>query len=154
MNETQFDALIKRFGTTRLTRTSVLRGLVGGVAAVLTGVTLATDRTDVAARKRKRTICHCPDTNPNNCTTLRLKRKEASSHLASHPNDYKGACQKPGKAPKPPKGSKPPKAPPPSCTAEQCAAIGQVCCTSGKQAGTCQLSLEACGKAKKPKEPK
>ena len=132
MDAERFDALIRRLGATRLTRGRALRGVVGGTAAALMGTALLPRVTDAAdRRRRKRTICHCPDTDPNNCTTLRLRRKRAKKHLQQHPNDYKGKCQKqPNLAP--------------TCTAEQCAAIGQVCCTGGNKAGNCQPNLNAC----------
>ena len=138
MDGGQFDKLIARFGATRLTRVAALRGLVAGAVAALAGAGLPSDATDAAdRRRRKRTICHCPDTDPKNCATLRLRRKRAKRHLRRHPNDYKGACQK---QPKPPKSPKPA----PTCTEEECAAIGQVCCTTGKKAGTCKKDLKAC----------
>ena len=133
MDGKRFDELIAHLGSTRLTRVSALRGLVAGAAVALAGTALSSDATDAAdrPRRRKKTICHCPDTDPKNCTTLRLRRKRARRHLRRHPNDYKGSCQKQPK-------------PAPTCTAEQCAAIGQVCCTTGRKAGTCKNSLNAC----------
>jgi hypothetical protein len=129
MDGERFDALIRRLGTTRLTRMRVLRGATGSAAALMAAALVAT--TEAAdRRRRKRTICHCPDTDPKNCTTLRLRRRRARRHLRRHPNDYKGECRKQPK-------------PAPTCTTDaDCA--GQVCCTTGQKAGTCQPNLNAC----------
>jgi hypothetical protein len=43
-------------------------------------------------KKKKKPICHCPDGNPENCVTLRLKKKARKKHLRNHPLDHKGAC--------------------------------------------------------------
>jgi hypothetical protein len=131
MDGERFDALIRRLGTTRLTRMRALRGVAGSAAALMAAALVAT--TEAAdRRRRKRTICHCPDTDPKNCTTLRLRRRRARRHLRRHPNDYKGECRKQPK-------------PAPTCTTDaDCAATGQVCCTTGKKAGTCQPNLNAC----------
>ncbi len=132
MDAERFDTMIRRLGATRLTRMRALRGVAGSAMAALMGGALLAAATDAAdRRRRKRTICHCPDTDPKNCTTLRLRRKRARRHLRSHPNDYRGECQKQPK-------------PAPTCTAEECAALGQVCCTTGQRAGTCKNSLNAC----------
>jgi hypothetical protein len=131
MDGLQFDALIQRLGAARLSRLRVLQGVAGGAAALLAGAALTSEATEAADRRRKRTICHCPDTDPKNCVTLRLRRKRARKHLRQHPNDYKGACAKQPK-------------PVPTCTVEQCAALGQVCCTTGSKVGTCQPNINAC----------
>ena len=132
MDAERFDTMVRRLGMTRLTRISALRGLAGSAAALLMGGALLPTTTEAADRsRRKRTICHCPDTDPKNCRTLRLRRKRARRHLRRHPNDYRGECQKQPK-------------PAPTCTAEECAATGQVCCTTGNKAGTCKPSLNAC----------
>jgi hypothetical protein len=53
----------------------------------------AESESDVEAeKKKKRRICHCPDGNPANCVTKRLKKKAAKKHLKRHQFDYKGAC--------------------------------------------------------------
>ena len=41
----RFDDLVKRFGTTRLTRVSVIRGVAAGALAAVTGVKAGSDRT-------------------------------------------------------------------------------------------------------------
>jgi hypothetical protein len=43
-------------------------------------------------KNKKRTICHCPDGNPDNCVTIRVKKKAAKKHLRNHPNDSGGPC--------------------------------------------------------------
>ena len=134
MDAERFDAMIKRLGTTRLTRMRALRGVAASAAAALIGAALVPAAADAADRhrRRKRTICHCPDTDPKNCKTLRLRRKRAKRHLRQHPNDYKGECQKQPN-------------PTPTCTTDaDCAATGQICCTTGKKAGTCQPNVNAC----------
>ena len=133
MDAERFDTMIRRLGKTRLTRMSALRGVAGSAAAVLIGGGLLPTTTEAADRnRRKRTICHCPDTDPKNCRTLRLRRKRARRHLRRHPNDYRGECQKQPK-------------PAPTCTTDvDCAATGQICCTTGKKAGTCQPNPNSC----------
>ena len=132
MDGERFDALIRRLGTTRLTRMRALRGAAGSAAALMAAALVATTTEAADRRRRKRTICHCPDTDPKNCVTLRLRRKRARRHLRRHPNDYKGECRKQPK-------------PATTCTTDaDCAATGQVCCTTGKKAGTCQPTLNAC----------
>ena len=130
MDGERFDALIRRLGTTRLTRKRALHGVAGSAAALMAAALVATTTEAADRRRRKRTICHCPDTDPKNCVTLRLRRKRARRHLRRHPNDYKGECRKQPK-------------PAPTCTTDaDCP--GQVCCTTGKKAGTCQPNLNAC----------
>ena len=131
MDGERFDALIRQLGATRLTRMRALRGVAASAAAALMGAGLVSTTTEAAdRRRRKRTICHCPDTDPKNCRTLRLRRKRARRHLRRHPNDYKGECRKQPK-------------PAPTCSTDaDCA--GQVCCTTGNKAGTCQPNLNAC----------
>ena len=132
MDGERFDALIRRLGATRQSRLRALRGIAGSAAALLAGAALTSEATEAADRhRRKRTICHCPDTDPKHCVTLRLRRKRARKHLNQHPNDYPGACTKQPK-------------PIPTCTEEQCAALGQVCCTAGSKVGGCQPNLNAC----------
>jgi len=131
MDAERFDAMIKRLGTTRLTRMRALRGVAASAVAALIGAALLpADAADRHRRRRKRTICHCPDTDPKNCKTLRLRRKRAKRHLRQHPNDYKGECRKQPN-------------PAPTCTTDvDCA--GPICCTTGKKAGTCQPNVNAC----------
>ena len=130
MDAERFDAMIRRLGTTQLTRKRALRGVVGSAAALMGAALVSTTNEAADRRRRKRTICHCPDTDPKNCVTLRLRRRRARRHLRRHPNDYKGECRKQPK-------------PAPTCTTDaDCA--GQVCCTTGKKAGTCQPNLNAC----------
>jgi hypothetical protein len=44
----------------------------------------------------KRTICHCPPGNPDNCHTIRVGSKAADAHLRNHPGDTEGACDDDG----------------------------------------------------------
>jgi hypothetical protein len=37
--------------------------------------------------------CHCPDGNPDNCFTLKLKKQARKRHKTKHPFDYAGECQ-------------------------------------------------------------
>jgi hypothetical protein len=99
MDGSRFDELIKDFSRRRLTRLRALQGVAAAAVVSLTGARLATDGTDAAdrdRRRRKRTICHCGDNNPQqvNCETLRLRRKRAKRHLRRHQYDYKGECRK------------------------------------------------------------
>ena len=45
MDGQRFDDLVKQFGTTRLTRVSVIRGLAAGALAAVTGVKAGSERT-------------------------------------------------------------------------------------------------------------
>src|SRR5215207_5979671 len=132
MDGTTFDNLIKGLSRTRLSRLRVLQGLAAGAVAALTGERLAPEETE--AHRRKRTICHCGDNNPQQigCVTKRLSKKKARRHLRQHPYDYKGKCVK---TPKPP--------PPPECGGA--CKPGEICCSPGsKKAGTCKPNLNAC----------
>jgi hypothetical protein len=93
MDGERFDSLIKRLGTTRLTRLAALRGLAVGAVASLTGLSLLGEESEAADRKRrkKQRICHRTSaTDPG--VTKRLKKKRARRHLRKHPFDTKGAC--------------------------------------------------------------
>jgi hypothetical protein len=93
---TQFDTLIKRLATRSLTRSTALRGLATGAAA-LAGVTLATR--SGAARKSddgdepKRKVCHCSGPTGASCRTLKKKKSKVKRHLKRHDCDYEGKCQ-------------------------------------------------------------
>jgi hypothetical protein len=165
MDGTRFDNLIKWLGSTRLTRLRALQGLAAATVVTLTGVSRAPERT--AAARRRRTICHCGDNNPEQigCVTKRLSRRRARRHLRRHENDYKGKCNK---TPKPPaecggkcKAGKEICCPPGSSLAGQCrpnidacalpvecgglCTSTEVCCPPGsKQAGTCKPNSNAC----------
>jgi hypothetical protein len=73
-----FDDLIRRFCTTRLTRVSALRGLVAGVAASLTGASLASD---IDAKNKKKGHKH--------------SAKASSKHKGSNKHKKKKGKQKP-----------------------------------------------------------
>jgi hypothetical protein len=94
MDGTRFDEVVKRLANTRLTRLRALQCLAAATAVSLTGVSLATEETKAA--RRRRTICHCGDNNPEqiNCVTKRLSRRRARRHLRNHEDDYKGKCVK------------------------------------------------------------
>ena len=161
MDGTRFDTVIKRLGRTRLTRLRALQGMTAAALAALAGASLATAETDAA--KRKRTICHCGDNNPQqvNCVTKRLRRKRAKRHLRRHQYDYKGKCRT---NPPPGVGCSPANNTQGSCPAgqicntksicvtagcldpanPQCPA-GQVCCAAGTgKAGQCKPNANAC----------
>ena len=44
---------------------------------------------------KKKPLCHCPDGNPANCQTLKVKKKARNKHLKQHQFDYIGACTSP-----------------------------------------------------------
>jgi hypothetical protein len=93
MDGERFDSLIKRLGTTRLTRLTALRGLAAGSVAALTGLNLFAEEADANGKKRRRRrrICHRTSaTDPG--VNKKLKAKRAKRHLRKHPFDTKGAC--------------------------------------------------------------
>ena len=110
MDDRRFDQLAKAIaGETGSRREAI--GLVAGSAAAamlgLLGVKETTsarrrnrDKDDRRNRNRRRNrdrdkevrICHCPDSNPQNCSNKRFKAKKAKRHLKQHPNDYRGKC--------------------------------------------------------------
>ncbi len=53
MDDKRFDDLSKRLASTRLTRLSLLRGLVGGAAAAVTAAVLSSGDADAKSKKRK-----------------------------------------------------------------------------------------------------
>ncbi len=84
-------------------RRHLLGGLVGGVGATIAGAELldakksrtgkGKDKDKDKDKGGKRTICHCPPGNPDNCHTITVGTKAAESHLRNHPCDYDGACR-------------------------------------------------------------
>jgi hypothetical protein len=93
MDGKRFDSLIKRLGTTRLTRLTALRGMAAGSVAALTGLSLFAEEADAngTRRRRRRRICHRTSaTDPG--VTRKLKAKRAKRHLRKHQFDTKGAC--------------------------------------------------------------
>jgi hypothetical protein len=117
MDGVHFDSLTKRLGARRASRAHLLGGLAALATTLLGMAHLPWLPVAVAKKKRrrKRTLCHCPDTNPQNCTTVKVARRGLRHHLNQHPNDFLGACAKSPKKPKKPKKPKAPK-PTPSCT--------------------------------------
>jgi hypothetical protein len=93
MDGERFDSLIKRLGSTRVTRLTALRGLAAGAVASLTGISLFAEEGEAKDGKktRRRRICHKTSaTDPG--VTKKLKAKRAKRHLRKHPFDTKGAC--------------------------------------------------------------
>ena len=107
MNATSFDDFIKELSRTRLTRLGVLRGLAASAAAAVIGMALFADETEAKkggghkkggsgwrhhrAKKPKRTLCHCENSDPASCTTIKVRPQSAKKHLKHC--DYAGPCQ-------------------------------------------------------------
>jgi hypothetical protein len=155
----RFDDVIRRMGTTRLTRLRALQGLAAATAVGLIGGSVVSDETAAANRNRSRTrkVCHCGDNNPQRigCTTKRIKckdkdtcQKKVKRHLKRHEFDTKGTCPTttttpvavtPAPAPVVPTG--------PGCLSqpEATRCPGEVCCGLGnKKVGTCKPNAKAC----------
>jgi len=95
---TQFDQLIKRLGTTRVSRLTALRGLVAGALAGATGVGLT--REEAGAKKKnnnnnekKIRICVCTSADPTTCKGQKKEKKKANKALRRNACAYKGRCQ-------------------------------------------------------------
>ena len=148
MDGERFDVLIKGLGSRRLTRLRALQGLAAATAIGLTGVSVVSQETEAA--RRRRTICHCGDNNPQQigCVTKRIKcqdkdecKKKVRRHLRRHDSDYKGKCVEPTPTPAPPIGSSCLSLPP----GQQCPG-GDFCCPAGtKRVGTCRPNENSCG---------
>lgn len=88
MDGNGFDALTRRLATGR-SRRSVLKGLIGGGAAVLAagaGSTLAKPSPD-----KKVTVCHS-DADTGQYYEISIATKALSKHLQNNRGDYEGAC--------------------------------------------------------------
>ncbi len=90
MDGLQFDALTQRLTSIRLTRGSALRGMVAG-ALTLAGTARVAE--EASAGKKKRKVCHCPETAGGTCATAKVKKKQRKMHLKTHQCDYMGACR-------------------------------------------------------------
>jgi hypothetical protein len=100
-------------------RRSLLAGLFGGAVATVVGAELLEAKKGGKGKGRgrgrgrgrgngnggngngnggsgdngnKRTICHCPPGDPDNCHTIRVGKNAAQSHLRNHPGDTAGPC--------------------------------------------------------------
>jgi hypothetical protein len=96
MDGTRFDDLIKRLGTRRLTRLSVLRGLTAGGVAAVTGMRLVAEEAEAADKKgsqKKRKACDCQNADPTTCTTKRLSRRRRKKLLRNNLCAYAGSCR-------------------------------------------------------------
>ena len=83
MDGTRFDALTK--GLARGTsRRKLLRGLIGGGAALVTAKT----GTTLAAKEPKVTICHFPPENPENVQIIEVSANAVNAHIANHGDQY------------------------------------------------------------------
>ncbi len=89
MDDHRFDDLTRRLATGR-TRRSVLKGLVGGGAALLaTGAGSALAK---PSPEKKVTVCHY-DANTGQHVEISIAQKALASHLQQHPEDEEGACE-------------------------------------------------------------
>ncbi|MCA9881097.1 MAG: hypothetical protein KC442_25030 [Thermomicrobiales bacterium] len=81
--------ITRRNFTRRLALGSAAAAL--GLGAVLMGAPSEADARR-RRRRRRRVMCHCPNNDPAQCVTVRLRRKARRQHLR-HNCDYKGPCQ-------------------------------------------------------------
>jgi len=139
LDANRFDALTKRLLTTRLTRVHTLRGIAAAGIAAMIGGRRALEES--AAKKHKRTFCHC-SASPTNCQTKKKAKKQVKRHLQNHPCDYKGRCQATN-----------PRCPGKPCTSITDCSGGQACvsgfcgtCTNGNQCAAGQgCNAGVCG---------
>jgi hypothetical protein len=92
MDGTAFDALIKQFSTSRVTRAEAVRRLVSGATA-LAGVRLTAD--DAGADKKgetKKKWCHRGDNVAILGITKKLTKEQRKQHKRKHVADYEGKC--------------------------------------------------------------
>jgi len=131
MDGDRFDDLIKRLGTTRLTRLTALRGLaVGGLAALTGAGLLAEEALAKNNHEQKIRICHRSSaTDPG--VSKKLKKDKAQKHLKRHPFDTKGRCT-----------ATPTPTPTPVTPATTCGAGAPVQC--GNTAFCCPSNLPQC----------
>jgi hypothetical protein len=90
MDGTKFDALAKGLATGR-TRRSVLKGLIGGSAAVVatkTGTALAGPGSASLV-----TICHATGSTTNPYVEIQVAQQAVEQHLQKNPGDAVGACE-------------------------------------------------------------
>ena len=95
MDAKRFDTITKALFS-ELNRRRTLSGLLGGALAMrgafgLHG--LADAEAKKGKNKEQESWCHCPDGNPTNCVTLKLKKKARKKHRQKHPFDAPGPCQ-------------------------------------------------------------
>jgi hypothetical protein len=88
MDGREFDALTRRLAEPG-TRRSVLKGILGGAAAVAaTGAGAALAKPDP---EKQVTICH-DNNGAGDYSEMRLSPQSAANHLRKHPGDYEGPC--------------------------------------------------------------
>src|SRR5215212_2027480 len=91
MDGTRFDQLIKRMGTTRITRLTALRGLAVGAVAAAVGFA-APDEADAKGRKCgqcKKRVCHKKNNGEKRCRC----KKKANGIACSIPGATSATCQ-------------------------------------------------------------
>jgi hypothetical protein len=92
MDSDRFDAVIRRVGTTQLTRGTALRGLAGGALAAVLGTALAAHETDAKKKRRRRkrkrgpkvTICHFTGSQSHPYQIITIPRSAFAKHVANH----------------------------------------------------------------------
>ena len=86
MEDVRFDDVAKSLGAA-MSRRRAFGAILGG-ALGCHGLVSA------SAKKRGTKLwCHCPDGNPDNCITLKLKKGARKRHKKNHPFDHAGECQ-------------------------------------------------------------
>lgn len=90
MDNARFDALIRRLGAAPLTRGHALRGLTGGVLAVMMGGAFTANETDASKKKKKKKKCRA---GLLKCT-IRRRKKRKKTYCVDAQNDPAncGAC--------------------------------------------------------------
>jgi hypothetical protein len=93
MDSKQFDELVARLAS-GATRRDAVKGVVGGTLASVGVMSVASAKKGKGKgpKNKKKPFCHCPDGNPTNCVTIRLKKKARKNHLRNHPFDHTGPC--------------------------------------------------------------
>lgn len=114
MTANEFDELVARL-TNGASRRDAVRGIVGGAITSAGAASVAAAKGRKGKRKgkgqgkkhhgkqaagetnvvgnRERIFCFCPDDDPLNCRTRRVKTKKFRKLMRKHPDSQRGPCQ-------------------------------------------------------------
>lgn len=90
MDSRSFDSLTRRVAGALNRRRLVASSAAAGATALLLPGSDSVFGKD--KKGKKKTICHCPTSDPAGCNTIKVGKKSRKKHLKNH-CDYKGACQ-------------------------------------------------------------